>query len=242
MPVADSSANTTTQHRRASRSGVLARPPYVWTRNIGGSFSSLFADSCSGSRRQENTDYSGFEGLQPVMTSVPGGNSPMSSLVSASLSCPSPYCFGWPAGLTVVACGFGSGSRVFGLFRSFNQARPQQFAVIRGPRVPVMVCGDFSIQPRRVHRIHSRIKNHQVEVPDQDGERCQQCFVPVHRRGGVRNPLREVAQCEIIEPEEEAGKGHHHRAPQEGPIFHFLRVVELREVRLLFCQAKVVAE
>jgi hypothetical protein len=46
------------------------------------------------------------------------------------------------------------------LFRFLRQPFAQQFVIVGRPRVAIVIGRNFSIEPRRIHRIDHRVKNH----------------------------------------------------------------------------------
>src|SRR5689334_12392601 len=47
---------------------------------------------------------------------------------------------------------------------------------------------DFSVPERPVDRVHIRIEDDEIEVPDEDGTDCEDRFVKVQRGGDVEPP------------------------------------------------------
>src|SRR5579862_3385637 len=112
--------------------------------------------------------------------------------------------------------------------------------VVEAVLVTVVMQSYFSIPPGPVHRIHIWVKEDLVEVPDDDGQGCQDRLIEVDRGSDIEPPARHVIAHENFGPQHHASHGHDHHAPDQRPVFSLLRVVETRKLRLAGSEAEIV--
>ena len=104
-----------------------------------------------------------------------------------------------------------------------------------------MIGRSLASQPGQIHGIDIRVEDHQVPVPHKDGKGGEDGFIPMGCRGCVHDPDREITEAQVLGPKHDAGHGHHHRAPHEGPVLHLLGVAEHAKGRTFGSQTQVEA-
>ena len=69
------------------------------------------------------------------------------------------------------------------------------------------------IQKRKIHRVNVRVKNHVIEVPDDDCKRREHGLVKMDSLGNVDGPAGQEAEDSQLKPDHQASQAHDHRAP-----------------------------
>ena len=88
------------------------------------------------------------------------------------------------------------------LLRIFHQASALELAGSNRADLAIVIGGNLSVKPRGVHGVNHGIENHQVKMPNENGEGGQQRFVPMNGGGCIADPFGKMAQGEIIEPKQ----------------------------------------
>ena len=81
-----------------------------------------------------------------------------------------------------------------------------------------------------------------VEVPDDDGERCQQGLVGMGLPADVEDELAELVDGQILEPQDVARGDHDYHAPVDRPVVELLDVAESPEERPVLLHAQEVQD
>src|SRR3954453_5975378 len=106
----------------------------------------------------------------------------------------------------------------------------------------VELFGHFAVEPGPIHWINIRVKDHVVEVPDEDRQGGKNGLVIVDRRGDIDPPTRDPPGDLNKGPDHQTGQRPDYRAPPAGPVLAFFGVAAARELRLGLLDAEVVAD
>ncbi len=99
----------------------------------------------------------------------------------------------------------------------------------------------FSVPPGPVHGVDIGVEEDLVEVPNDDGEGCENGLVEMDGGGGIDPPSSEKIADPDVGPDHDAGNGHESCAPDERPVLGFFGVVEAVELRFDFAESEMEA-